>query len=214
MSVIDRRFRLAESAAGLGLCCAEDGVFLAGVALLRKGETAWIVRPTSEIEILLKAAYDRPVDPARVRFGLQAAAKALNEGDLGRAMVASLQLRLPDVQSKCAERLAQVDGVLAKYDPQEPRDWRGRWTTGGSARSAASAKPSAKRPAVPRTRHSRASAPPAARPSTPHAPLVNSDAHGLRSSRRKRSGSPSFVSCGRHGRLGLQRRRGGAAWSR
>ncbi|HEX3915793.1 MAG TPA: hypothetical protein VHW60_00530 [Caulobacteraceae bacterium] len=79
------------------------------------------------------AAYGHAADLQRVSNGLQAAAQALNHGDVSRAMILSLHLRLPEVDTAGAARIAAVGQVLAKYDPNEPRDWRGRWTTGGGA---------------------------------------------------------------------------------
>jgi len=90
LALVHRTFRLAKDAGGLGLCCGDDGVFLGGAALLRKTETGWLARPVDEIDALIEAAYGRQVDAARVRAGLETAAKALNEGDLGRAMIASV----------------------------------------------------------------------------------------------------------------------------
>jgi hypothetical protein len=83
---------------------------------------------------LLRCAYGDDADAAGLEAGLAVAARALNEGDLGRAMIATLRLRLADLNWNAAVRLAQVDDALAKYDPDEPRDARGRWTRGdGSA---------------------------------------------------------------------------------
>ena len=48
-----------------------------------------------------------------------------------RAMVAALHLRLPGLGSEAAERVVKADDALAKYDPSESRDERGRWTSGG-----------------------------------------------------------------------------------
>ena len=58
------------------------------------------------------------------------AAQALNAGDVAFAMIATVHLRLPELDAASAARLAQSNQDLAKYDPSEPRDWRGRWTTG------------------------------------------------------------------------------------
>jgi hypothetical protein len=44
------------------------------------------------------------------------------------ATIAAVHLRLPELDRDAAERIADADDALAKYDPNEPRDWRGRWT--------------------------------------------------------------------------------------
>ncbi|MFI4973868.1 MAG: hypothetical protein ACHP84_04935 [Caulobacterales bacterium] len=83
----------------------------------------------------MKAAYGRDIGGARLSAGLGVVADALNRGDLPRAMVAALHLRLSEPSREGAARVAQADEALTKYDPNEPRDWRGRWTTGGGGGS-------------------------------------------------------------------------------
>ena len=58
-------------------------------------------------------------------------ANALNKGDMAKAMMTAVLMRLPDPGDPI--RIADEDGVLAKggFDPDEPRDERGRWTNGG-----------------------------------------------------------------------------------
>jgi hypothetical protein len=67
-----------------------------------------------------------------VMGGLKVVADALNAGKMAHAMIAAVQLELPPLDWNGAVRIAQPDRHLAKYDPDEDRDWRGRWTTGGS----------------------------------------------------------------------------------
>ena len=184
MSLIDRAFRLVEEVGAAGLCCVDDGVFLAGTALLRKTEAGWVTRTAGEIDALIQAAYGREVDPGRLMAGLGAAAKALNEDDLGRAMIASVQLRLPDVDPGGVQRIARVDEILAKYNSEELRDWRGRWTT-GAASPATPTKPGGRRPATRRRPlHSGTTTSPPVHPAPPQTPSTNADPHGLLALRR------------------------------
>ena len=44
-------------------------------------------------------------------------------------MIRALLLKLPDLDWAGAVRIAQADEALRKYDPDEPRDSRGRWTS-------------------------------------------------------------------------------------
>ncbi len=131
MSLIDRRFRLADTAGSLGLHCNADGVWLAGAPLLRKSVNGWEPRPDNEINALLRAAYGRDLDPAKLTPGLRAAASALDDGDLGRAMIATLRMRLPEPGPTALARVAHAEATLEKYNVDEPRDRRGRWTTDG-----------------------------------------------------------------------------------
>jgi hypothetical protein len=128
-----RMFRLSNDPAERGLSCTPDGVALAGVPLIRKTPAGFIPRPADEIASLLKAAYgDRPMAlPSR----LGAIAKALNCGDFAMAMIAAVHTQTPELDAAAAMRLLQAEDRLTKYDynPDEPRDRRGRWTTEGSA---------------------------------------------------------------------------------
>jgi hypothetical protein len=128
-------FRLASGAGSLGPSWGETGLALAGVSLFRHTDEGFAPRPVDELEALLKAAYERDLDASTVR-GLGVAAAALNEGDIGRAMIAALHLRLPDLSWEAASRLAKVDERLAKYNADQPRDWHGRWTSEGSGGAA------------------------------------------------------------------------------
>ena len=148
MPALEQRFRLGDGPGGLGLNCEETGVSLAGVPLLRKTANGFRPRSASEIDALMKGAYGRERHAARLAAGLQVAADALNLGDIGRAMIATLHLRLPELSDDGAAGIAHADDVLAKYNPDEPRDERGRWTTGGAAppRSSAPRPPDSTRP--------------------------------------------------------------------
>jgi hypothetical protein len=105
--------------------------------LFAKTPAGFIPRPAGEIASLLKAAYgDRPMAlPSR----LDTIAKALNSGDFAMAMIAAVHTQTPELDAAAAMRLAQAEDRLAKYNynPDEPRDGRGRWTAEGSAAPAA-----------------------------------------------------------------------------
>jgi hypothetical protein len=132
-----RHFRLANGPGSLGPSWGDAGLALAGVSLFRRTDDGFAPRPVGELEALLGAAYERRLDASLVR-GLGVAADALNHGDIGRAMIAALHLRLPDLTWEGASRIAKVDERLAKYSPDQPRGWHGRWTSeaGGTAPSA------------------------------------------------------------------------------
>jgi hypothetical protein len=133
LTQIDRRFRLANNADSLGLDCTIDGAWLAGAPLLRMTTSGLAPRAADEVGALIKGAYGAQVDPSYVLPGLDVIARALNHGDLGRAMIAAVQLKLPELSWEGALRVAQADNTLAKYDPDEPRDARGEWTADGEA---------------------------------------------------------------------------------
>ncbi len=128
---MQQRFRLTNDPGGLGVGCDSTGLTLAGVALLQKGARGFEPRTTDEIEALLEQAYPELAERPQVSGGLEVVADALNAGDLTKAMIAAVFLRLPELNWDAAVRVARTDDTLAKqYDAEEPRDERGRWTVG------------------------------------------------------------------------------------
>src|SRR5262249_54504912 len=124
-------FRLTNESGGLGLSCTCAGVSLAGVPLLRKTEAGFEPRPASDLALLIEAAYGP--DPTRLRSSLGIIAGALNAGNLTRATMAAALTRTPKLSWDEAVRLANAEERLTKYDPDERRDWHGRWTMDGAS---------------------------------------------------------------------------------
>ena len=100
-----RPFRVGQGPGKPGLRCDAAGVWLGGVPLLRNDDQGWAPRTALEIDVLTKAAFGAAFDAERLVRGLAVASRALNEGDLGRAMVAALHLRLPELE---ADRLSRL----------------------------------------------------------------------------------------------------------
>ena len=123
------RYGLTEDRdGGLGLSCTAAGLSLAGVPLLRKGGAGFAPRTPDEVETLLQAAYG---DTARLSSSaLDSIADALNRGDLAKAAMTAVFLKLPDLDADGAVRMILADDALAKYSPDQPRDDHGRWTGG------------------------------------------------------------------------------------
>jgi len=117
---------------------------LAGVPLLRSTITGLAPRPMAELAALMTSAYSRDIGPNWPYPGLEVIAKALNQGDIGRAMIAAIQLRLPELDEEGAANIGGADEALKKYDPNESRDDRGRWTTGGGSAAARASNPVAR----------------------------------------------------------------------
>jgi hypothetical protein len=108
-----------------------DGSPLITVDLAKDGRRAH-VRPAIEIALLLEAAYGECPDAASLLKGLEAIVRALDAGDLARAAIAAVHLGLPSIIDPAApQRLAAADRLLkGEFNPNEPRDDRGRWTAG------------------------------------------------------------------------------------
>ncbi len=126
-------FRLTNEPGELGLSCSPAGVSLAGVPLLRRTPAGFAPRPTSEIALLLKAAYGG--NSTELQSRLDAIAQALNRNDFVAAMIAAVHTRTPELSPEAVVRLAAAEQELTKYNynPDEPRDWHGRWTSDGTA---------------------------------------------------------------------------------
>jgi hypothetical protein len=124
-----RAFRLTNEPGGLGLSCTPNGVSLAGVPLLRRTRTGFSPRSDFEIASLLRAAYGEDFPALQSR--LSVIAQALNGGDFATAMIAAVHTQTPEISSEAAGRLGHAEEQLRKYNfnPDEPRDWHGRWTS-------------------------------------------------------------------------------------
>jgi hypothetical protein len=133
MGVIDRTFRLTNETGGLGLSCGPFGLSLAGVPLLYKSGADFAVRPPEEIEALVKAAYGAQTASPELLSAFDAVARALNRRDLAHAMTVAVLTRLPELDWDGAARLANAEQQIRKYNPDEPRDLQGRWTSDDGA---------------------------------------------------------------------------------
>jgi hypothetical protein len=142
LSQTDRSANLTADGGGLGLNCSSDGLSLAGVPLLRITLVGLAPRSASDLAELMHSAYGHDVDLVKLSSGLDVVAKALNSGDVGRAMIAASHLRLSELNWNSAARLARAEEMLKGFNPLESRDWRGWWTTGGGAKPNSSTKPS------------------------------------------------------------------------
>lgn len=125
-----RLFRLDDDPRGSGLSCDATGLRLAGVSLLRKDGGGFAPRAPDEIAALLACGCgDGPNTPRLTATGLETVARALNRGDLTKAMTATVFPRLPEPDPNGAERIVRADELLAKWDGQ-PHDADGRFGEG------------------------------------------------------------------------------------
>jgi len=84
---------------------------------------------------LLKAAFGDDRDTSWFHSRVGAIAKALNSGDFVLAAIAAVHTRTPELSAEAVIRLSRAEEELNKYsyNPDEPRDWHGRWTRDGAA---------------------------------------------------------------------------------
>lgn len=132
----DLMFKLDQDPKGRGLRCDNGGLFLGRDALLRRDrQGSFEARPNAELQRVFHWICGNGANwESRIRR-VTHVANALNKGEMARAMMTAVLMRLPDPRG--AIRITDVDGVLAKagFNPDEPRDERGRWTNGGSGDS-------------------------------------------------------------------------------
>ena len=119
---VERSFRLTNEPGGLGLSCIESGLSLAGVPLLQKSATGFASRSATEIESLVHAAYGGDVSADDLLPGIDVVVRALNRGEIARAMTGAVLLRLPELGWNCAARLADAEDRISKYSPDQLRD--------------------------------------------------------------------------------------------
>lgn len=126
-------FKLDQNPEGPGLRCDSDGLFLGRHALLERDESGdFAARPVVELQKILRRAYGDDTNWESYSRSVELVARALNKGDMARAMMTAVLMRLPDPGDPVGN--VDVDGALAKagFNPDEPRDERGRWTRDGA----------------------------------------------------------------------------------
>jgi hypothetical protein len=121
-----RHFRLRPGA----IECDVDGLRVGSVALLaRDSKGAWTRRDGGALNRELSKLYGLPLDCERKGGRLDAVAAALTNGELARAQIGALLLRLPDpptpagVHADGLEKRPLVDGLLACGLLKADADW-------------------------------------------------------------------------------------------
>ncbi len=98
--IFDRFFRLSEIP-GVGVRCSDQGLFVGPTPLLesvpaRNGRVEWRVRCADAIARDLGKNYGMPIAMSAKMPGIAAIARALNDGNLAYAQIATLLLKFPD----------------------------------------------------------------------------------------------------------------------
>ncbi|HLZ65460.1 MAG TPA: hypothetical protein VKQ29_04470 [Aliidongia sp.] len=113
-----RGYRLDSPTDPQGVCCDEDGPALGSFRLLTKTAAGWQPHAAGELNTLLDKIFGEPVDGAALLPGLRAIARALDEGNLVRAMIGTQLLQLP-VLSEAQARRAMAMKLMAKASPDD-----------------------------------------------------------------------------------------------
>jgi hypothetical protein len=110
-----RYWRLNERTAdNLGLACTEDGPFLGRTPLIERRDQRYVVRERSEIERLLKRAYQNAPAADGLMSRLATVAAALNADDQCLARIAAVHLQIPDLPSEAAREGMEAEDILIK----------------------------------------------------------------------------------------------------
>lgn len=113
-------WRLSEGGEdNLGLACTADGLILGRTSLIERRGQHFVVRERTEIERLLRRAYDTDPPTERIMRGLETVARALNVDDQCLARIAAVHLRIPDLPNALARSDMEAEDSLIKYARDE-----------------------------------------------------------------------------------------------
>lgn len=136
-----REFHLSPPGKG-GISCGKDGAFVGFVPMLHRlhagGKDEWRPRDSAEISEEMSAQYGLPIDMSPKAGGLRVIAKALNQGDVARAQIATVLLGIPNPLplSKDAPSGPQLIKLIGDLDWSGMLKWdedaHPRWPAGSS----------------------------------------------------------------------------------
>jgi hypothetical protein len=114
--MIHKVWRLSENSGddNLGLACTEQGLVLGRTALIERRDAGFVVRERSDLEHLLRCAYQTKLNVDRLMSGLATVAAALNANDQGLARIAAVHLRIPDLPDNTARDAMEAADILIK----------------------------------------------------------------------------------------------------
>jgi hypothetical protein len=122
-------FKLDQSPEGRGLRCDAEGLFLGRDALLERDESGnFAACPIGELQKILRHAYGDDANWESCSRSVELVARALNKGNMARAMMTAVLMRLPNPGDPAGDANTTEAFAKAGYDPNEPRDARGRWS--------------------------------------------------------------------------------------
>ena len=98
--------RLAPSGDGGGVSCDGNGPAIGPIRLLNKTVSGFALRPVEELNEVFAFVLGRPVECSDLVERLHGATTAMNEGNVARAVFATLFLDLPPLTEEQAQRAA------------------------------------------------------------------------------------------------------------
>ena len=128
-----------------GLSVDKEGVALGpDCVLVRRTDRGYERAPAGEIVDLTRSVFGRDHRLDRIPIVLTRITETLAAGDLVKAQLLGLEIPIHDLDDRQLARLRRAGDLMKDYDPNQPRDEQGRWTSEGggagfSAREAYSA---------------------------------------------------------------------------
>ena len=121
-----------------GLAVDEDGVTLGpNFPLVRKTSRGYEPATLRELSCLCEVVALGVSDTHRLARHLESIAKALTAGDLAKARILGLYFPINRLTPNQLAGLRKASTLLKQFNPDEPRDNRGRWTTGAATAASA-----------------------------------------------------------------------------
>jgi hypothetical protein len=111
----------------LGLSCTTDGLFLGRTPLLERQDGRFVARPQADLERLLSSGFGIDATLDQVMPGLGTVASALNSGDLCRARIAAVHLRIPAMADVFARLEVEAENLLIKLEQRTEALARANW---------------------------------------------------------------------------------------
>ncbi len=132
-----REFRLSPAGRGCGVSCDANGAFVGAVPLLKRsrlhGNDHWEARNCQQLSKQLSSEFGLPIDLSSKMAGLDAVARALSDGDIARAQIATVLLAMPEPPALSKSARPRSEAVklirdlywsdLLKWDPDEHPRW-------------------------------------------------------------------------------------------
>lgn len=117
-----------------GLSVDSEGVALGSdCVLVRRTDKGYERAPVGGIVDLTRSVFGRDARLDRIPVVLTRITEALGAGDLVKAQLLGLEIPIHDLDDQQLMLLRCADDLMKDYDPNQPRDEQGRWTSDGDS---------------------------------------------------------------------------------
>lgn len=117
-----------------GLAVDAEGVMLGpNCVLVRRTPAGYRCAGPDELVYLTRTVLHDDTRLSRLPIVLANITKALAAGDLVKAQLLGLEIPIGELDDGQLQRLGSISDLVKDFDPGQPRDERGRWTSEGSS---------------------------------------------------------------------------------